>query len=226
MGQGSTGDRRWWDDRSDLPFRFRWLLEITHSGLHPKARLLAHTLAMHMNGTGTGCRASLATLAEESGQDVATVKRWMPSLVKGGWVTRRRGGGLWKDAAGHYQSNPTEYHPQIPTQVARTRATSSSADASHKPEQVAQTGGASGAVEGGKWLAGAPGDSRETPIETAPAAPSDAAAPAAGEEPAKLSDVLGGLSFREYLGARRGAGSKVQSRGGDSRQRPPHPAAK
>ena len=91
--------------------RFRWLQAVAASELPPTARLLAHTLALHMKGDGSSCFPSLARLARESGINRRTVARHLVLLEDAGWLQRQRE----RRPRGDFTT--TTYTPTMPVRV-------------------------------------------------------------------------------------------------------------
>jgi DNA-binding transcriptional MocR family regulator len=75
---------------TDFKPLFTWRSAIVESDLHPTVRHIALTLSLHMNERGGSCFPSLETQAQESGRDVATVKRALSKLEEAGYLKRIR----------------------------------------------------------------------------------------------------------------------------------------
>jgi Helix-turn-helix domain len=86
-------------------FVHRWRKAITKSGLLASERLVAHTLAVHMNGDGGSCHPATRTLAGETGLSRSTVQRSLDRLAAAGYIERTLGGG---------RGRPTRYQATIP----------------------------------------------------------------------------------------------------------------
>lgn len=71
------------------PFTLMWKKELVKSDLSSTARLVAHTLSIHMNGAGTSCWPSMPRLANESALGLSTVRQACAELEKAGWIERR-----------------------------------------------------------------------------------------------------------------------------------------
>lgn len=93
-----------------MSVRFAWQRAIVSEGssLSSTQRLVALSLALHMDAEGGSAFPSLETQAGETGLDRSTVRRALLALDALGWLKRRPGGG---------RGNPTSYRARFPAQT-------------------------------------------------------------------------------------------------------------
>ena len=72
----------------NLPLVVRWRRAIQKAVLSSTEKLVAYTLAQHMNADGSSCYPSQALLAEECGLSERTVWSAVRSLDRKGWLRR------------------------------------------------------------------------------------------------------------------------------------------
>lgn len=72
--------------------RWLWRKAIAASELTSTQKLVAHTLALHMNADGGSCFPSIDTICSEGGLGRTAVKNALRELDREGWISRSGGG--------------------------------------------------------------------------------------------------------------------------------------
>jgi DNA-binding transcriptional regulator PaaX len=99
---------------------YAWRKLIRASGLSPKARLVAHTLADRMGRTTLECTPSVARVARESGLSERSVQAAVSELRKHGYLwVQFRGSGPQKQRSNLYRAQRPKWLRDDPKDAAR-----------------------------------------------------------------------------------------------------------